>query len=229
MAGPFFTEGTFTKNTPAQVDDLMQRLDDWANGRRPKDLEEQAQSMARCSQARVDGPLKPLDRAIELSRFMGRWYVIANIPTAFDKGTINNIEEYRYDEANKTILVDFLYCDEKLTKQSCLKQRATVANATCTQWKLSPKVGIYLPVSIPYIIADCAEDYSSTIIGVPDRGYVWIMTRVSNPEQSVIDELIKKAQSLGYDVGKLNHVKQNWPKDNDLPVAEIDEDALVGA
>lgn len=34
LAGPFFTEGSFTKNTRAEVDVMMTRLDAWANGRR---------------------------------------------------------------------------------------------------------------------------------------------------------------------------------------------------
>ena len=35
MAGPFFTQGSFTKNTTAEVDVMMENLDAWANGRRP--------------------------------------------------------------------------------------------------------------------------------------------------------------------------------------------------
>jgi len=28
MAGPFFTEGSFTKNTPAEVDEMIRKLDE---------------------------------------------------------------------------------------------------------------------------------------------------------------------------------------------------------
>jgi len=38
LAGPFFTEGSFTKNTAAEVDKMMQMSEDWTLGRRPQDL-----------------------------------------------------------------------------------------------------------------------------------------------------------------------------------------------
>ena len=39
-------------------------------------------------------PIRTVDR-LELERFMGDWYVIASIPTPFEKGVYNGIESYR--------------------------------------------------------------------------------------------------------------------------------------
>mmetsp|Transcript_82032 Transcript_82032/g.230129 ORF Transcript_82032/g.230129 Transcript_82032/m.230129 type:complete len:344 (+) Transcript_82032:60-1091(+) len=36
MAGVFFSEGSYTKNSTAEVDEMMQNLEAWATGRRPK-------------------------------------------------------------------------------------------------------------------------------------------------------------------------------------------------
>lgn len=36
IAGPFLTEGSYTKNSPEEVDDMMRHLEDWTNGKRPK-------------------------------------------------------------------------------------------------------------------------------------------------------------------------------------------------
>jgi len=80
-----------------------------------------------------------------------------------------------------------------------------------TEWRISPQFGAYLPVSIPYLVVDCAEDYSSTIIGVPDRSYLWIMTRVPDPEAAVVEALTTKAQLLGFNVTKLQPITQYWP------------------
>jgi len=219
MAGPFFTEGSHTKNSKEEVDSIMETMDAWANGRRP-DLAGQAAALEECKAARVE-PLKALERQLETKRFMGKWYVAANIPTPFDAGTVNNVEDYSFDEKTGVIQVDFTYCDPALTKTSCLQQRATVFNSLETEWRLSPKVGIYLPLSIPYLIVDCSEDYSTSIVGVPDRSYIWIMTRVTNPDKAVVEGLVKKAQLLGYDIGKLNYPVQEWSKGGTL----IDADA----
>jgi len=209
ISGPFFTEGSYTKNSAAEVDALMANLHDWANGRRPADLAAQSAAHAE-SQVAKASPLVAMDRPIEITRFMGLWYIYANIPTFFDKGTVNNTEEYVWDEAQQLIQISFKYSDAELTKTSELVQRASVVNSTRTQWALSPKVGFFLPVSIAYLVVDCAEDYSSCIIGVPDRSYVWIMTRQANPAAAVSDALSKKVQLLGYDVSKLVVNPQTW-------------------
>ena len=42
-------------------------------------------------------PLKTVDY-VDIKRFMGDWYVIANIPTFLEKNAYNPIESYRLDE-----------------------------------------------------------------------------------------------------------------------------------
>eukprot|EP00405_Crypthecodinium_cohnii_P038345 CAMPEP_0206544496 /NCGR_PEP_ID=MMETSP0325_2-20121206/11563_1 /ASSEMBLY_ACC=CAM_ASM_000347 /TAXON_ID=2866 /ORGANISM="Crypthecodinium cohnii, Strain Seligo" /LENGTH=531 /DNA_ID=CAMNT_0054043277 /DNA_START=52 /DNA_END=1644 /DNA_ORIENTATION=- len=211
MAGPFFTEGSYTKNSTQEVDALMKNLDDWANGRKPKDSREVHEIAAAASEARK-GQLKAMETPIDIHRYMGRWYVAANIPTFADKDTTNNIEDYVYDEANRTVNITFSYADKEQKKTSQILQKAVVENDANTKWALSPKFGIYLPLKLPYIIVACDDDYSTSIIGYPDRSYLWIMTRVPNPSEEVVEELIKKAERMGYDARQIIRVPQVWPK-----------------
>ncbi len=51
-------------------------------------------SLTACS---IVEPLQAVDR-VDINRFMGDWYVIANIPTAIEKGAHNAIESYRLDD-----------------------------------------------------------------------------------------------------------------------------------
>ena len=46
-----------------------------------------------------------------------------------------------------------------------------------TLWSMNPKLGVYLPLGLTYIVAYLAPDSSYTLISVPDRSYLWIMTR----------------------------------------------------
>ena len=145
---------------------------------------------------------------------MGRWYVKANIPTIFDKETINNVEDYKWDADKKVIDVSFSYKKDKSSLADVILQRCTVVNDTKTEWAVSPKVAglFYIPIGIPYLILDCAEDYSNCIIGVPDRSYLWIMTRTrENDDKGVILSLITKAvERFGYDRKKVMLVTQDW-------------------
>jgi apolipoprotein D and lipocalin family protein len=41
-----------------------------------------------------------MERSMELSKFMGSWYVIANIPTPFEKNAYNAMETYSVSLCN---------------------------------------------------------------------------------------------------------------------------------
>jgi hypothetical protein len=94
LAGPFFTEGSATKNTQGEIDAMMADLGNWANGRRglpPR-----------------GSPITAMTRPIQIERFMGIWYVMANIPTFVDRGSINNSEEYTVFPRTLLFLIDIL-------------------------------------------------------------------------------------------------------------------------
>ena len=52
-------------------------------------------------------PLKTV-AVVDIQRFMGDWYVIANIPTWIEKGAYNPVESYRLDK-DGTIATTFAF------------------------------------------------------------------------------------------------------------------------
>ena len=50
------------------------------------------------------------EQSVDLQRFMGDWYVIANIPTSLEEGAHNAIESYRLDD-DGTIATTFTFRD----------------------------------------------------------------------------------------------------------------------
>merc|ERR1712151_1487616 len=72
IAGPFFTEGSYTKNSTEQIDDMTQKLESWVNGGIPRPDELKAISEA-VSAGKVASKSKcvPLESKIDLQRFMG--------------------------------------------------------------------------------------------------------------------------------------------------------------
>ena len=89
-----------------------------------------------------------------------------------------------------------------------LKQRGAVADpAAGTRWAISPQVGgLWLPLNIAYLVMHCEEDYSATIIGVPDRSYLWVMARSPQVCESKLAALLEIAQRKGYDLGRVVRV-----------------------
>lgn len=206
MAGPFFSEGTFTKNSRKEIDAMMAGLDDWSSGRGPT-----ADSGASAATPDTGKKLRELERAIDIKAFMGRWFVVAGIPTYFEQDKMNSIEDYEWDEAKERINVVFRMQSTAESKPTVLLQRATIANkATNTKWHLNPKFGVFLPLALDYLIVDCADDYSTCIIGVPDRKYLWIMSRSFAISDGNLSELIEKAVASGFSRKKIIHTRHDY-------------------
>ena len=74
------------------------------------------------------------------------------------------------------------------------------------EWRVQP----LWPLKLGYLIIDLAEDYSYTVIGVPNRNYLWIMARESSLSDSVYDAILERVADQGYDLNKILKVPQVW-------------------
>lgn len=152
--------------------------------------------------------LPPLEIApkIEVSRFMGKWYVIGSIPTMFEKGAYNAIEIYTWNEDTQKIDVDFSFNKDSFDGPiKKIPQTAWIYNKeTNTEWRVRP----FWPLSLAYLILDVSADYTETIVGVPDRKYVWLMARTPQISESRYQELYAKIQKMGFDMKQFKKVPQ---------------------
>ena len=60
------------------------------------------------------------------------------------------------------------------------------------------------------LIKDLAEDYSYTVIGVPNKKFVWIMSRKSKIPDQTYSVILENLKSIGYDTSKIVKMPQNW-------------------
>ena len=70
MAGPFFSEGTFTKNSVKEVDAMLGYLAAWSTAAGRVQFPTETEALA----ADPGKLLMATDRPIELPKYMGRWY-----------------------------------------------------------------------------------------------------------------------------------------------------------
>jgi apolipoprotein D and lipocalin family protein len=151
--------------------------------------------------------LKPIHTVeyVDLNRFMGDWYVIANIPTFIEKNAYNAIETYRLDE-DGTVATTFKF--NKGSLDGPLKEyhprgfiRDKKSNAV---WGMQ----FVWPFKAEYRIIFLSEDYSKTVIGRSKRDYVWIMAREPVISDEDYDAILGFLQEQGYDINKLQKVPQ---------------------
>jgi apolipoprotein D and lipocalin family protein len=150
-------------------------------------------------------PPLALAEDVDLERFMGDWYVIANIPTAIEKGAHNAVESYRLaeDGAIETTFTfrkdSFDGPEKRYTPRGFV--RPGTGNAV---WGMR----FIWPVKADYRIAYVDPEYTLTIIGREARDYVWIMARSPVIPEAEYARLVAFVAGQGYDVTQLRKVPQ---------------------
>jgi len=160
-------------------------------------------SLAACS----SHPALPTVDHVDLQRFMGDWYVIANIPTFIERDAHNAVESYRLD-ADGTIATTFTFRDGAFDgERKVYRPRGFVRDDPSNAiWGMQ----FVWPVRADYRIVYLDADYRVTVIAREARDYVWLMAREPQLDDQRFEELKTFIGELGYDPGRLNRVPQQW-------------------
>ncbi|MEL7185195.1 MAG: lipocalin family protein [Pseudomonadota bacterium] len=144
---------------------------------------------------------------VDLDRFMGDWYVIANIPTFLEKGAHNAVERYELND-DGTIATTFTYRDGSFDgKQKEYTPKGFIKdNSSNALWGMR----FIWPIKADYRIVYLDDAYTRTVVARQKRDYVWIMARTPTISEREYDDLIAFVESLGYDISKVEKVPQDW-------------------
>jgi len=150
-------------------------------------------------------PLPTVER-VDLKRFMGDWYVIANIPTFIERGAHNAVESYQL-AADGTIATTFSFnADAFDGPRKEYRPRGFVLDETNAVWGMR----FVWPILADYRIAYVAPDYGATVIARSKRDYVWIMARKPQVDAVEYARLVAVVAHAGYDPAELVTVPQRW-------------------
>ena len=143
---------------------------------------------------------------VDVDRFMGDWYVIANIPTRIEKGAHNAIESYRLDN-DGSIATTFTFHDNGFDGElKTYTPRGFVSNESNAIWGMQ----FIWPIKADYRIIHLDETYSVTVIGRNKRDYVWVMAREPVIPDMDYMEILGMLESVGYDIAEIQKVPQKW-------------------
>lgn len=144
---------------------------------------------------------------VDLPRFMGDWYVIANIPTFIEKGAHNAVESYRMNP-DGTIATTFTFRRDSFTGPE--KRHEPTGFVLDKQSNAVWGMRFIWPIKADYRIVYLNPEYTQTIIGREARDYVWIMARTPGIPEADYQRLVELLRREGYDVSKINKVPQQW-------------------
>ena len=144
---------------------------------------------------------------VDLEKFMGDWYVIANIPTFIETEAYNAIESYEMN-ADGTINTTFSFNKGSFDgERKVYNPKGFIKDETSNAiWDMQ----FIWPFKADYRIVYLEEDYSITIIGRNKRDYVWIMARQPQIALDKYDSLLSMLEAEGYNISEIQKVPQQW-------------------
>lgn len=144
---------------------------------------------------------------VDLDRFMGKWYVIASIPTFLEKDAYNAVETYTMND-DGTIDTEFTF--RKGGFDGKLKDFNPKGFVKDTESNALWGMRFIWPIKADYRIVYLDDDYSRTVIGRQKRDYVWIMARSPEIPEEDYEKIIEFVDSIGYDTSEIRKVPQQW-------------------
>ncbi|MDF3981678.1 lipocalin family protein [Luteibacter sahnii] len=154
-------------------------------------------------------PTVPRVPQVDVARYMGDWYVIASIPSRFEKGAVNAIESYRL-QPDGVVRTDFRYRKESATGELKTMHAKGYPHADTNNavWGMQ----FIWPIKAQYVISWLDPGYRFVIVARDKRDYVWVMARTPTITDAEYASLVGRVAAMGYNVNDLKKVPQQWPE-----------------
>jgi apolipoprotein D and lipocalin family protein len=146
--------------------------------------------------ARAPEPAKPVDAA---RFYSGQWLEIARLPMALTDGCVAGATAYAPGDKGRIAVTDTCRDKTPTGKEKAIKGKGEILDVG-TNAKLRVRYPFF--ITWDYWVLDHAEDYSWFISADPKFEKLWIYTRTA-PGKEELADLVRRAQALGYDTGKL--------------------------
>ena len=143
--------------------------------------------------------------SVDLERYLGTWYEIASYPAWFQKDCTAVTAEYSLRDDG---LISVVNSCRKKTLNGKLKQSTGRAKIIDTGRNSKLKVSFFGPFWGPYWIIDLDENYQWAVVGVPNRKYLWILSRTPQMDEDTYAGILDRLVDQGYDPSRLNKTLQ---------------------
>jgi apolipoprotein D and lipocalin family protein len=136
--------------------------------------------------------------AVDLARYVGKWYEIAAFPMYFQRHCVGDTTaEYT------------LRPDGEVTVDNRCRTASSGERATGRAWTIEGtgnaqlKVSFFWPFRSDYWIIGLDEAYRWAVVGNPNRKYLWILSRTPQLPPAELERALAAARAQGYDTAGL--------------------------
>lgn len=144
-------------------------------------------------------------KAVDLNRYLGRWYEIARYEAGFQKECEYVTADYSLRPDGKIKVVNSC---RRGTIDAPLDSAEGQAYVVDGSENTKLRVSFFWPFYGNYWVLDHGDAYDWTIVGEPSGHYLWLMTRDAHPSAEAVQQLKSHAAQIGYDLGLLRMTKQ---------------------
>ena len=163
-------------------------------------------SLAGCSTMKTP-PLRTVPH-VDLERYLGRWYVIANIPYFLEHGKVASYDTYAKRPDGK---MDNIFTFRKSSFDAPEQSWHGTAWVTNTTTNAEWKVRFIWPFYSTYLVLELDPDYRWAVVGTPGRDLLWVLARDRQMSPAEYEHVLTLIAQQGYDRTKIKPVPQPAP------------------
>ena len=151
-----------------------------------------------------DDPPLALAPNVDLDRYAGRWYVIANIPYFAERGNVGSYFDISFNGDRLVDVYNARSGDFSAPYSQYTLNGYVVPGSGNARWRESP----FWPLYLSYLILYVDPDYRTALVGYPGRSYGWVLSRESTLDDATYQSLLGRLRQLGYDPALFVRVPQ---------------------
>ena len=148
--------------------------------------------------------MKTFDK-VNLERCVGTWFEIAWFAHFIEKGLVGVSATYSLKKNGNVGIIN-----QSFKNSLTGKLRWTKGFAKLPDPNIPRRLIVYFlcPFGGVYLILDLDNDYQCVLVGSSSKKYLGILCRTKTMDDSIYNNLVKKAESLGFDTSRLKSVPQ---------------------
>mgnify|MGYP001206603759 CR=1 FL=1 len=143
-------------------------------------------------------------------RYLGQWYEIARLPNFFQEKCVGDIAAQYHREGEGIAVVN--RCRVADGKMDVATGFATLENSSGSELKVSflPRYLRWIPFTKgDYWVLRIDPDYQISLVGDPDRKYLWLLSRTPTLPAEVIKDYLNSAKAMGYQLDNIIYTQNS--------------------
>lgn len=137
---------------------------------------------------------------VDLERYLGQWYAVAEIPQWFNRRCVGTKAHYSLADDGSIMVVNSCRRGSLDGRERTIQARAEVVDET-TNARL--EVTFFFFIKGDYWILEVGDDYQYAVVGEPQRENLWILSREKELDEVLYQEILQRVEAQGFNISKL--------------------------